>query len=300
MKKLTLAVIFVAGILFSAYADFKTTYESLLGASKLTELEQHLALWESAEPRNPEMFIAYFNYYLRKGMHDGISIDTYLKDPKNQLAVTDPDTHEIVGYINDGTWYEKEDLERALDYLSRGLAITPNRLDMHFGQIHILGQVGEYSRQADKIIEALRVSRAISNKWLWSNNETIPDEDGEDFLLSNINDYYGLWFRVKNAESFTAAERVSKYQVELYPQNIYGYNILGVINGMQGRLDEALSYYLQAEKINNADVVVLNNIAYCYEQKKDTVNARLYYQKMEQYGNDEVKSYAARKLTQLQ
>jgi len=298
MKKLVVTAfcVLLGSLIF---ADYKSDYEILLNDNKLDELNTLLVKWEDAEPENPELYIAYFNYYLKKGMHSGISIDTYLKDTNNELALRDPKTNEIVGYLNDGTWYEKEDCEKGLEYLSKGLKNAKNRLDMHFGQLHILGQIGEYQRAADKLITLLNVSKEINNIWLWSNNEPITD-DGKEVLLNSINDYYGLWIRVKTLESLSAAEKASKIQIKLYPESIFGYNILGVINGVQGKTKEALGWYLQAEKINSEDYIVLNNIAYCYEELNDNSNALLYYKKMKLNDNEQVKEYARQKIAELE
>jgi tetratricopeptide (TPR) repeat protein len=298
MRKISVLLVLFLIISVSIFADYKSDYEKLLTDNELDELVQLLSEWEKNDKNNPELYIAYFNYYLKKGMHSGVSIDTYLKDPKNELALRDPKTNQVVGYINDGTWYEKEDCEKGLEYLNKGIKIAPNRLDMHFGQIHILGQIGEYHRESDKIIQVLNISKSNNNHWLWSNNEPI-NENGEEILLSSINDYYGLWIRLKTVDSLIAAELTSKEQIKLYPDNIYGYNILGVVNGVQGKTEEALSWYLKAEKVNNQDYIVLNNIAYCYEQLSNNKKAIEYYQKMELIDDDQVKEYARQKISQM-
>lgn len=282
----------------SLFADYRDDYERLLNENKLDELKILLAEWEKAESKNPELSIAYFNYYLRTGMHSGVSIDTYLKDPKNELALRDPKTNEIVGYINDGTWYEKEACEKALDYLNKGLQLAPDRLDMHFGQLHVLGQMGEYERGSQRLRELLKRSKVNNNEWLWSGGEPVP-EDGEAMLLGSINDYYGLWLRVKTPESLKAAETAGSEQIRLYPESVYGYNILGVVNGVRGQAREALGWYLKAEELDGRDYIVLNNIAYCYEQLGETGNAIRYYRKMEESGNEEVADYARKRMTGL-
>lgn len=300
MKRKRLAIIGFYLILAGAsvFADYKADYERLLKEGKLEELSALLAAWEREDSRNPEVYIAYFNYYLRTGMHSGISIDAYLKDPRNELALRDPKTNEIAGYINDGTWYEKEACDRGLEYLNRGLALAPDRLDMHFGQIHVLGQIGEYGLGSERLIELLRRSRVNGNKWLWSNGESVT-EDGEAMLLDSVNDYYGLWLRVRTADSLKAAEAASAEQVRLYPRSLYGYNIMGVVNGIRGNLGEALGWYLKAEELDGKDYIVLNNIAYCYEQLSEIDNAIGYYRKMEALGNEEVADYARKKLARL-
>src|SRR5574344_1863585 len=108
MRKISVLLVLFLIISVSIFADYKSDYEKLLTDNELDELVQLLSEWEKNDKNNPELYIAYFNYYLKKGMHSGVSINTYLKDPKNELALRDPKTNQVVGYINDGTWYEKE------------------------------------------------------------------------------------------------------------------------------------------------------------------------------------------------
>lgn len=181
MKKIYFLIIFLFLMNF-LYSNDKDIYLDLLNNNKLSELKIHLEKWEKKEPTNPEMFIGYFNYYIRKGSKSGVSIDKYPKGEK-QLAITDPKTGEIIGYMNDSTIYNYEDIKQALIYINKGLTYTPDRLDMHFGKIHILGEIKDYNTQCISLINVLELSTKNKNKWLWSDNEKIPD--GENFFFTN-------------------------------------------------------------------------------------------------------------------
>ena len=299
MKKiitLSFLLIFISAL----YADNKSTYEKLLKENKLIELEQHLLLWEKEDPKNPEMFIAYFNYYLQKGRHSTASIDSNNINTEDELERTYAVASEILAYANARFVYEKENLDNALKYIRKGIQITPNRLDMHFEQIHILYEVEDYSLMADKLIEVLEISKKLNNKWLWINGVSIAENEAEEFFFDLINDYYYEVAKVKNAGTYNAVERVSKHQIRLYPNIIYGYNALGALKMRQTHYEEALKYFQQAEKIDKEDIISMSFIANCYVSLNDKKKAWEYFIRIEKKGNAEEKEYARKKLEQLE
>ena len=165
MKK-SIVLFFILLVSFRIFADYKSEYDNLLSTRNLEGIAALLQKWEKAEPKNPELYIAYFNYYLLKGQRSTHSLDTYKKDNSNSLALVDQKTNKIAGYLNNNIWYEKEDVDKALSYLEKGLKFGKNRLDMYFGRIHILGEIGEYEKQSQKIIEVLKLGKEINHKWL--------------------------------------------------------------------------------------------------------------------------------------
>ena len=66
MKK-SIVLFFILLVSFRIFADYKSEYDNLLSARNLEGIAALLPKWEKAEPKNPELYIAYFNYYLLKG-----------------------------------------------------------------------------------------------------------------------------------------------------------------------------------------------------------------------------------------
>ena len=223
MKK-SIVLFFILLVSFRIFADYKSEYDNLLSARNLEGIAALLPKWEKAEPKNPELYIAYFNYYLLKGQRSTHSLDTYKKDNSNSLALVDQKTNKIAGYLNNNIWYEKEDVDKALSYLEKGLKFGKNRLDIYFGRIHILGEIGEYEKQSQKIIEVLKLGKQINHKWLWSMNEVIPSSKSEHFFLISINEYYKAWLQKSLPQTLSAAEKTCEAQLKLYPNNIEVHN----------------------------------------------------------------------------
>ena len=297
MTKLRSVILLLLTTALSLQADEKSIYLGMLNDNNLEELYTHITEWEQKEPDNPEMFIAYFNYYLKKGHSSGVALETKPPVKGEHLAITDKETGEIVGYMYDSTSYNPEDLSNALIYLNRGLKLSPDRLDMHFGKIHILQQVKDYSSQSYALIDSLEQSNINGNKWLWADNE--PIEDGAEFYLNNIQDYYQTWLNVKNDEAFKAIQRAGADQIQLYPNHVYGYNNVAYSHLLQGEITEALGYLLTAEKIDSDDAIVLNNIALCYKNLGDSEKAKVYFKKLFSYPEQIEGEYVERMLSEL-
>jgi tetratricopeptide (TPR) repeat protein len=277
--------------------EYKDTYTELLKSAKYNELFTHLQMWENDEPNNPEMFIAYFNYFIDRNKFSGVSIDKEQKGNGPTMELTDSQSGEIVGYINGSVQYNTDDILTAVNYLNRGLEITPNRLDMHFGKIHILNEIKYYKMAGDALFSSLEISKKINNKWLWSDNEEI--EDGKSFFINNIQDYYGLWLNTNEKEAYDQIKLCTEKQIELYPENIQAYNILAIYYLSDRQFQEGLKYLLQAEKINSSDCIVLINVGRTYLNMNNKEKAEEYFKKVLEIGNDQDKQYAQYYLNRL-
>ena len=298
MKK-SIVLFFILLVSFRIFADYKSEYDNLLSARNVKGIAALLPKWEKAEPKNPELYIAYFNYYLLKGQRSTQSLDTYKKDNTNSLALVDQKTNKIAGYLNNNIWYEKEDVDKALSYLEKGLKFGKNRLDMYFGRIHILGEIGEYEKQSQKIIEVLKLGKEINHKWLWSMNEVIPASESERIFLVSINEYYKALLQKSEPKTFLAAEKACADQLKLYPKDVEVHNYLALAYIGQGKIQEALNVLLKADKLAKEDYTILFNMASCYETLKQYDKAKECYLRIKKNPNKQVQDMADQKLSEL-
>jgi len=284
-------------VALNAFADSRDTYLQLLEQGKFVELERHLTSWTRLEGKNPEVYIAWFNYYINRSMKTGIAIDSSVDTRKPHMVITDPKTGKVLGYMGDKVYYDYADVQNALRYLDTGLRLAPDRLDMYMGKIHILGETGEFGKQAEVVALVLEKGAAKKHRWLWSRNE--PMSDGKQFLLDNVQGYYDLWLGRDTPQSLAAAVSVATRQVELYADDMYAYNILSYCYTMQGRPDDALKLLLKAHSINKADSVITGNLAMLYRDLKDIDNARLYFNELLADADPGVTAWARKMLKEL-
>jgi tetratricopeptide (TPR) repeat protein len=262
--------------------DYKRTYLDLLNYNKLDELFIHLQKWEMTENGNPEMYIAWFNYYIRLGSSSGI----------------------VMGKMNDGRYgiydqtnYLKENVYKGIEYLDKGLKNNKNRLDIYFGKISILNKINDYQKAGEEVIKILQLSKEIGNAWLWSDNVNV--DDGERVFINSLGDYYSVWINAGTEISLDQVKICSMKQIGLYPQYIETYNYLSIYYLINKDYNNAIQYLEKALTINRSDCIILINLGRAYMAIENNTKAKECFTKVLSVGNDEDRKYAQSYLDKL-
>ncbi len=275
--------------------DYKTRYENLYSESKFEEIFQLLVDWEKAEPENPEMFIANFNYYLQKSQQEVMQMDTKPGEGQN-LTIADTATGEPVGYLYSKIYYNDDLFNKAQKYLVDGLKVNPYRLDMYFGRIYSLRERGMLEDHVSEIINVIEKHKTYRDKWLWSNNEKL--RDSEAMFSGSMQDYNYALFSLK-PPYISGIREISAELIKLYPDDLRYYSNLGACNLMEEKWDDALKILEEAEKIDKTDYIVLGNIAYAYMMKGDKKQAISYFEKVVKFSPDQEAEFAKEQIAIL-
>jgi tetratricopeptide (TPR) repeat protein len=255
---------------------------------------QLLQNWQQADPADAELFVAYFNYYFRASRQEMVRLSA--SDSGNSsLAITDS-TGAQVGYLDDDFGYDSATLNKAFQYIDKGISRYTTRLDMRLGKIYALGQIENYERFTNEIVTAIEMSNQLKCQWTWADNKKV--DDPEKFFLGTVQDYVVQLYNAGDDQldrMRTIAQTVLKY----YPKHVESLSNLAITYGLQGDYDKALQSLLRAEKIMPRDVIVLNNIATMYERKGDKLNAIKYFELTAKLGDKEMRNEAVKKLKEL-
>lgn len=294
MKKLFFIILTFLSI--STFAqDFKSRYQNLFSESKLDEIQKLLIEWEKAEPTNPEMFIANFNFYLQKSQEEVLQLDTEPGGGEN-LTISDTASGAPVGYIYGKIHYNDELFDKSQKYLIDGIKVNPDRLDMYFGRIHSLRERGHIEEHLSEIINVINKHFSDKPTWLWSNNDKL--EDSEKMFKSAIQDYNYALFNLDPPYT-KGIKAISEKMIKQYPNDIENYSNIGVCHLMDSNWNDALSNFEKALKINQEDVIVISNIAYTYRMKDDLKSAIKYYEKVLETDDEEAKNFAKQQIENL-
>ena len=190
--------------------------------------------------------------------------------------------------------YDRDDVLKGLEYLDSGIQKYPRRLDMHFGRIHIQGEIEEFEAQKKSLIEVLRISKKINNSWLWHDGN--EKDDARDFTLGNVQ---ARTYEFMKLKKYDYVEEISNLMIQYYPEQVYGYNNLASIYLQKKDYRKALSYFHKAEKVAPDDVIVIANLAYMYRMMDDTENAIRYYEKLLGSNDTEMQELARKNLKEL-
>jgi tetratricopeptide (TPR) repeat protein len=202
----------------------------------------------------------------------------------------------VVGYIHGETSYNPKYLNLGFDMIDKGITKFPNRLDMRFGKIHMLGQVKNYDAFTDEIVRSIDFSTKNKNKWQWTMNELVKEP--KNFLLDNIQTYINSLFDLGDGQSKNI-RRIAETTLRNYPDHVISLSNLGISYIFENNYSKALAPLLTAEKKTPEDPIILGNIAYVYVNLKDNKKATQYYEKVIQFGDDNAKRFAEQQLKKL-
>jgi tetratricopeptide (TPR) repeat protein len=276
MKKTLSILAFSILINFCFGQDYKSQFDQFCQAGDTTKQIELLTKWESEDPKNPELFTSYFNYYFLKSRQEYISMSTnQLKEEAIQLQDS---TGQVAGFLGSEIVYNSEILEKGLDKIDQGIKIYPNRLDMRFGKIYALGQAEDWENFTKEIVKTIQYSKKNNNEWTWTFNE--KRENSKEFFLGSIQDYQLNLYETENDDLLKNMRTIAEEILKIYPDHIESLSNISITYLLTGQYDKGIESLLKAEKIDPKDGVVLSNIAHGYKLKGDIDNSIKYYEKM--------------------
>jgi tetratricopeptide (TPR) repeat protein len=296
MKYFFYLVCYLTLSLHSYSQNYKEQYAILIKKQDTASLKKLLSKWEKEKPIDAEMFIGFFNYYALKSKSDIISLNN-IKPNKESLVATNEKTKEKI-YISSNKNYNNQILNKGFSYIDRAIKLYPKRLDMIFGKIFMLGDMENYSQFTNEIILAIELAHKTKYDFTWKNNE--PLKDAEAFFLGSLQSYIGTIYNTEKDDLLPLMRKISEAVLKYHTTHIESLSNVALTYMINLENDKALPYLLKAEDINEKDVIVLNNIAVIYKAKKDYTTAKLYFEKIIKYGNDEDKIDAKEKIKNME
>ncbi|MES2847459.1 MAG: tetratricopeptide repeat protein [Bacteroidota bacterium] len=277
----------------SLYAqDLKKDYQQL--RNKETEekiLLKYLEKWQKEQPKDPEMFIAFSNFYFSKSHNEIVRLDTK-PGKENNFEMTDSAGNK--GYMYSEIYFTDSLITKAYNYLSMALLHNPSRLDIYFGQAYMLQETKNYTAQSLRIINIINKFYTTPTGWLWTDNK--PCENMPDLFTGSIYRYCTGFFK---AEQDSLVIAVSDAMIKVFPKDVRFYSMAGSSYAANKKYREAVSYYEKAIAIDPKDVIVLHNLAYVSMLLPDKEKAMLYYNEILKYGNEEDKEEAKKRIQEL-
>ncbi|MDR1517772.1 MAG: hypothetical protein LBS52_06745 [Dysgonamonadaceae bacterium] len=278
---------------------FKQQFDDLFSKKDTLGQQQLLGKWEKADNNDPELYVAYFNYFAKKSKKEVV---TFGQNPKGndvfQIMDNDTSKKEPLAYMYGDASYDYDILKKGFDYIDKGIEKHPDRLDMRFGKIYMLGQIEDYENFTKEIIKTIDYSAVNKNKWTWADSK--PLNDSKNSLLSSIQDYQLQLYNTQNDNLLDNMKRIAEAVLKYYPDHIESLSNLSVVFMLQKEYDKALEQLLKAEKLNPKDCIVLNNVAQAYKLYGDTKNAIKYYELIIEHGDEQAQNYAKGQIEALQ
>lgn len=277
---------------------FKQEYNELVIKKDTVEQLKLLEKWEKADSNDPELYVAYFNFYINKSRREFIEFGNNPKGT-NVLEIVDNDTTKKrpVGFMYGNVNYDFELIKKGFAYADKGIAKNPARLDIRFGKIYMFGELEDYKNYTDEIVKTIHYSAIIKNRWTWTDNQ--PVEDPKNFMLGSVQTYQLQLYNTNNDDLLDKMKEIAEVVLKYYPDHVESLSNLSIVYLIRKNYDKALDALLKAEKLDSTDYIVLSNIAQAYKLKEDYPNAIKYYELTIKYGTDQAIDYAKEQITIL-
>ena len=293
MKKLFLFFFFSVvsyGFGQTNYQKFKELYQK----NDTIAVQKLLEDWEKVP--DAEFYVSAVNYYFNKSKKEVLTLDKSV--PKKEALEVKDDNGNVVAYLSSKDLFDTNLLQKTFKYFDEGISKFPDRLDIRFGKVYILGQIEDYENFSKEIVKTIQYSTKNKNNWLWSENEKL--EGGEKEFLLSIQDYNNQIYDTNDDSLLKYMKQINEEVLKYYPNHVESLSNLSIVSLISKNYDEALSYLIKAEKLAPEDYIVLDNIAFAYKLKNDKTNAIKYYNLVKKFGTEEAKTQAENELKKLQ
>jgi tetratricopeptide (TPR) repeat protein len=275
--------------------DFYREFQKYLQTDDTIKQLEILKQWEGSNPKDPELYTSYFNYFFSKSKKEIITLNK--EKPEGESLVFTDSLNQTAGYIGSQINFDELELEKGFNKISEGIELYPDRLDMRFGKIYAYGQLKKWDNFTEEIIKAVKYSKVNNNEWTWTKDE--KQKNGKDFFLSSLQDYQVQLYNTGDDKLLVNMRNIASEVLKIYPNHIESLSNLALTYLITGDYDKALDPLLKAEELNPKDYIVLSNIAQGYKLKGNKEKAIEYYKKTLKYGNEEAKEYAKQQINEL-
>jgi tetratricopeptide (TPR) repeat protein len=230
--------------------------------NQLDTVESYLEQNKATAKTYLDYTVIFLNYHFSKGL----TVRTIVAQGEAQpgdLELTKQDDPSIEGFIRDEVSLDKTSILKAIRTAQNNLKLFPNQLDINFGITTIAQNIGEYSVMPEQLIQMLKTSKEIDNKWQWGKVGSM-EGDPEEFMIQGLLQRTAVLFRLESEEGDRLLINVSEALIQYYPNKVYGYANLGSLYGATKRYDEARKYYEKALEVDPNDLIVKSNLENIY------------------------------------
>ena len=255
---------------------FREQFRKAFGAGKAPAVEKVLANWERATPSDPDLYVAQFNWLLKKS--ERLELQPSATRQASKIAIED-EQGKTVGSIGSG--HDPELVAQAAQALMKGLSLAPDRLDMHFGLAKLYEMTSQPKRQLETLRNALAHRPTDGKPWRWRDGGALPAAEAL-FVPGSLEEYAGFYWRQEGSEPLEHARNIAELIEQYYPQSSLGFFNTGVYYSIKGEFAKAYAKLQQADALAPNDASTVGNLTKLAIELKRKDDATRYLAKLRQ------------------
>jgi Tfp pilus assembly protein PilF len=263
-----------------ALADgFREQFRKAFLVNDASAVEKVLASWEKAMPRDPDLYVAQFNWLLKKG--ERIELKSGPPKQSESLVIKDK-KGKTVG--NMGSGYDPGLVEQAGAALTKGLSYAPDRLDMHFGLAKLYEMTGQPKLQIAALRNALANHPKNGQPWRWRDGGALPASE-ELFVPGSLEEYASFYWQQEPTEALEHGRAIAELIEQYYPKSSLGPFNVGVYYAITKQPAQAYAKLQQADKLAPDDPSTVGNLTKLAIELKRKDEAAKYLARLQKLPN---------------
>ena len=255
---------------------FREQFRAAFKAGDLVAAEKVLADWEKATPKDPDLYVARFNFLLNKATkRTPVPAPAVAAGP---AAAATPRPAVVV------VSYDPATMAQAAAVLKQGIALAPERLDMRMGLAKSYEMAGQPAPLLQTIREALAARKNGGKPWLWRDGAPLPGPE-QAFVPAAIEPFASNYWKQPGDKGLENGRPIAELMEEYFPQNSLGYFNMGVYYAHLHKTQESYEKMQQADALDPNDVSTLMNLTRMAIELKEKDKARAYQERLRKLPN---------------
>ena len=226
---------------------FREQFRAAFKSGDVAAADKVLTEWEKATPKDPDLYVARFNFLLNKATKRTPVPSAPVAPAAGTAAPAQRPAAIMVSY-------DPATMAQAAAVLKQGIALAPERLDMRMGLAKSYEMAGQSAPLLQTIREALEARENGGKPWLWRDGAPLPAPENA-FVPAAIEPFASNYWKQPGDKGLENGRSIAELMEKYFPQNSLGYFNMGVYYAHLHKTQE--SY----EKMQQADALDPNNIS---------------------------------------
>lgn len=278
MRRVLFLLIVWVGLSSLVLADgFREQFRAAFKAGDLAGAERVLTEWEKATPKDPDLYVARFNFLLNKAARRTpvpatpvvVAAGAPAPPPRPQAMMVS---------------YDPATMAQAAAVLKQGIALAPERLDMRMGLAKSYEMAGQPAPLLQTIRETLEARKNGGKPWLWRDGVPLPGPENA-FVPAAIEPFASNYWKQPGDKGLENGRPIAELMEQYFPQNSLGYFNMGVYYAHLHKTQESYEKMQQADALDPNDISTLMNLTRMAIELKQKDKAMAYQERLRKLPN---------------